>query len=95
MSLLPHLLTDAPTLFVRAQLSVTSNCLPLFLHALLAGFKTSALRKRFLPWYVRPYRVTKTALTSSLLGCFAEWTVTCYIDMYRQVFLPVHTAVIL
>lgn len=61
----------------------------------MAGFKTSALRKRFLPWYARPYRVTKTALTSSLLGCFAEWTVTCYIDMYRQVFLPVHTTVLL
>ncbi|KAL3140064.1 hypothetical protein ABBQ38_004344 [Trebouxia sp. C0009 RCD-2024] len=47
------------------------------------GFKTSAIRKRFLPWCVRPYRVTKTALTSSLLGCLAEWTVTSYIDMCR------------
>ena len=51
----------------------------------LPGFKTSALRKRFLPWYVRPYRVTKTVFTSSLLSCLADWTVTSYIDTYRQV----------
>ena len=51
----------------------------------VAGFKTSALRKRFLPWYARPLRVTKTTFVSSLTGCLADWTVTSYIDLYRRV----------
>lgn len=50
-----------------------------------AGFKSSAIRKRYLVWYTRSYRVTKTVFTSNLLSCAAEWTVTSYIDVYRQV----------
>ena len=57
----------------------------------MAGFKSSAVRKRSLPWYVRPYRVTKTAFTASLLGCLAEWTVTSYIDTYRYSW-PTHAS---
>ncbi len=54
-----------------------------------AGFKSSAIRKRYLPWATRSYRVTKTVFTSSLLSCLAEWTVTSYVDVYRQA--PLHS----
>lgn len=48
------------------------------------GFKSSAIRKRYLVWYTRSYRITKTVFTSNLLSCAAEWTVTSYIDVYRM-----------
>lgn len=48
------------------------------------GFKSSAVRKRYLPWHLRSYRITKTVFTSNVLSCLAEWTVTTYVDVYRM-----------
>lgn len=52
--------------------------------ACCAGFKSSAVRKKYLPWHLRSYRITKTVFTSNVLSCLAEWTVTSYVDVYRQ-----------
>ena len=50
---------------------------------LCAGFKLSALRKRYLPWNQRLTRTTRTVFVSSILASLADWAVNSTVDIYR------------
>lgn len=48
-----------------------------------AGFKFSAVRKRFLPWYQRLTRTSRTVFTCSILSSLADFSVNSTVDIYR------------
>lgn len=79
-------LRDVATQSIRQVLDVLAGQKldPRLAWKLRKGFRSSAIRKRYLPWYIRPVKVAKTVMVSNILSCVAEWTVTSYIDVYRM-----------